>query len=215
MAQNMTITAHSAEMYHALAQTLSARGWEVWHNFISMQQVHALAAEAQRRRDEGAFHAAGIGRGAAFCVRPDIRGDSVHWLDPHESHPALSAYLTQLDTLRVALNRQLFLGLRDFEGHLAIYPPATFYARHCDQFEGTRQRQLTCVLYLNAEWADSDGGQLRLYIPHPDGSEHFHDIRPQGGTLVCFLSECFEHEVLPAQRERISLTGWFVNTPIL
>ena len=29
------------------------------------------------------------------------------------------------------------------------------------------------------------------------------------GTLVCFLSERFEHEVLPATRSRWSLTGWF------
>jgi len=26
---------------------------------------------------------------------------------------------------------------------------------------------------------------------------------------VCFLSERFEHEVLPAKRERVALTGWF------
>ena len=29
------------------------------------------------------------------------------------------------------------------------------------------------------------------------------------GTLVAFLSSQFEHEVLPATRERCSLTGWF------
>jgi SM-20-related protein len=26
---------------------------------------------------------------------------------------------------------------------------------------------------------------------------------------VCFLSERFEHEVLPATRERLSIAGWF------
>jgi SM-20-related protein len=35
------------------------------------------------------------------------------------------------------------------------------------------------------------------------------DVLPQGGRLLTFLSERFEHEVLPAHRERISLTGWF------
>jgi len=34
-------------------------------------------------------------------------------------------------------------------------------------------------------------------------------ISPEGGTLVAFLSGRFEHEVLPATRERYSLTGWF------
>ncbi|MFP5505881.1 MAG: 2OG-Fe(II) oxygenase, partial [Gammaproteobacteria bacterium] len=35
------------------------------------------------------------------------------------------------------------------------------------------------------------------------------DVLPQGGTFVCFLSDRFHHEVLPATRERMSVTGWF------
>jgi SM-20-related protein len=35
------------------------------------------------------------------------------------------------------------------------------------------------------------------------------DIVPHGGTLVVFLSERFEHEVLPTARARVSLAGWF------
>jgi SM-20-related protein len=34
-------------------------------------------------------------------------------------------------------------------------------------------------------------------------------VSPCAPTLVAFLSERFEHEVLPARRERLSLTGWF------
>ena len=32
---------------------------------------------------------------------------------------------------------------------------------------------------------------------------------PQAGTLALFLSADMPHEVLPATRERLSLTGWF------
>ncbi|MCO6705038.1 2OG-Fe(II) oxygenase, partial [Streptomyces sp. CHB9.2] len=35
------------------------------------------------------------------------------------------------------------------------------------------------------------------------------DVLPLGGSLVCFLSGQLPHEVLPATRERLSLTGWF------
>ena len=35
---------------------------------------------------------------------------------------------------------------------------------------------------------------------------------PEGGTLVCFLSDRFHHEVLPARRERLSITGWFTRS---
>ncbi|MFT6394425.1 MAG: SM-20-related protein [Methylophilaceae bacterium] len=35
------------------------------------------------------------------------------------------------------------------------------------------------------------------------------DILPKSGRIVLFLSAKFWHEVLPATRERLSLTGWF------
>ena len=40
-----------------------------------------------------------------------------------------------------------------------------------------------------------------------DGVEY--DVVPSGGSLVVFLSGEVPHEVLPATRERLSLTGWF------
>ncbi|MCB0627245.1 MAG: 2OG-Fe(II) oxygenase, partial [Saprospiraceae bacterium] len=42
------------------------------------------------------------------------------------------------------------------------------------------------------------------------------EILPVGGRLVLFRSELLEHEVLPARRERYSLTGWLRNDdPVL
>ena len=36
------------------------------------------------------------------------------------------------------------------------------------------------------------------------------DIQPgRAGSLVVFMSAGTEHEVLPASRDRLSLTGWF------
>jgi SM-20-related protein len=61
------------------------------------------------------------------------------------------------------------------------------------------------VLYLNELWPAEQGGQLRLYLDE----ERTMEIMPRGGTLVAFLSDRFEHEVLPATRERLSLAGWF------
>ncbi len=37
---------------------------------------------------------------------------------------------------------------------------------------------------------------------------HAIDVMPQAGTFVAFLAADFDHEVLPARRERASLTGW-------
>ncbi|MDH5172415.1 MAG: 2OG-Fe(II) oxygenase, partial [Gammaproteobacteria bacterium] len=34
-------------------------------------------------------------------------------------------------------------------------------------------------------------------------------VTPALGTVAVFLSEDFEHEVLPARRDRFSIAGWY------
>jgi SM-20-related protein len=78
------------------------------------------------------------------------------------------------------------------------------------------QRKISCIVYLNQDWKNEDGGQLRLYLNETDASnnEKSIDILPISGRSVIFLSDTFYHEVLPARRERISLTGWFFTRQI-
>lgn len=187
---------------------LAGQGWGVTPDFLDAQLVDELRVELAARRAAGGFRHAGVGRGAQREVRPEIRTDRVCWLDPLDCTPAQTRYLAALEQLRQALNAGLYLGLFDFEAHLAVYPPGTYYRKHLDQFAGIGTRRVTCVLYLNPDWQDSDGGQLRLYTAADDPS-HYEDIAPQGGTLVTFLSARFLHEVLPAYRDRFSITGWF------
>ena len=133
-----------------------------------------------------------------------IRGDRIQWLEPGQAEPC-DRYLGLMDELRVALNRALFLGLEDFECHFALYPPGAFYQKHLDRFRDDDRRCVSAVLYLNDDWLPEHAGELRLYFA--DGSHD--DVPPLGGSLVLFLSGEFPHEVLPAHRERLSLTGWF------
>ena len=69
-------------------------------------------------------------------------------------------------------------------------------------------RTVTAILYLNRNWQPEDGGQLRIYTD-PNDPEHYEELLPLGGRLVTFLSARFLHEVMPARRERFSITGWF------
>jgi SM-20-related protein len=157
----------------------------------------------------GALRPARIGRGASERFAPEVRGDFIAWL----SEPELDAeqkLLRQLDDLRIALNRDLMTGLEDFQGHFALYPSGAAYARHVDRLAGTDVRAISIVLYLNENWVDGDGGVLRIYT----GSGASEDVLPLGARLVAFLSERFEHEVLPAQRERLSFTGWYRRRPL-
>lgn len=191
-----------------IADLLAAQGYAVVPDFLSPAGVASLADEALALRAGGRMQRAGIGKAGEVSVNDELRGDLTHWLAREHATPAQSAYLDALEGLRLEVNRSLCLGLFDFEGHFAIYPPGAFYRRHLDRFRGDGRRTLTAVLYLNPAWQEAHGGKLRLYLD-ADGDGPALDIAPQGGTLVTFLSARFWHEVLPASRDRISITGWF------
>jgi SM-20-related protein len=127
------------------------------------------------------------------------------WLDDRTLAPPERALFDALENMRAGLNRTMFLGLFSFEGHYALYPPGTLYRRHRDRFRDDDARVLSCVLYLNEAWSAADGGALRIYFP----GGGLRDVLPAAGTLVAFLAERYEHEVLPAKRERWSIAGWF------
>lgn len=67
------------------------------------------------------------------------------------------------------------------------------------------------MVYLNPGWLPDDGGELVLYSDEAEqGSLR---VMPAFGTLVVFLSEYSPHDVLPTQRDRYSIAGWFrLNT---
>ncbi|HSS70769.1 MAG TPA: 2OG-Fe(II) oxygenase [Casimicrobiaceae bacterium] len=94
-----------------------------------------------------------------------------------------------------------------FEGHYSLYPPGTSYRRHRDSFRDDDARVLSCVLYLNDAWTAADGGTLRLYL----AAGETRDVLPVAGTLLCFFAPRYEREVLPASRERLAVSGWFLR----
>jgi SM-20-related protein len=142
-------------------------------------------------------------------IREDIRRDQVLWLQPGDFSVEQEIYLTRLETLRLALNQRFFLGLFEFEGHFAIYPEGAFYKAHLDRHAGTTDRIVTVILYLNPDWQAGDGGELKLWTAVGEKSGKFELIEPRMGTLVCFMAGDFWHEVLPAKKARMSITGWF------
>jgi SM-20-related protein len=183
----------------AVVAGLAGDGIAVVPRFLLAAAVAALRDEAMRRDAASSLAAAGVGRGSARVVREEVRGDRIGWLDERDPAPPERALFDVLETLRVAVNRELALGLWRYEGHYAIYPPGARYERHLDRFRDDDARVLSLVLYLNDAWRAADGGALRLHL----------DDLPEGGTLVAFLAARFPHEVLPARRPRLAVTGWF------
>lgn len=192
-----------------IVRQLDARGYAVRDEFLPAPAVAHLGDACRVDADTGRMRPAAVGRGPGRLQRAEVRGDAIRWLDDAENLPAWQDYRANLDVLRMSVNRTFFLGLHEFEAHLAVYPPGARYLRHLDQFGDHLARRLTAILYLNDGWTVADGGLLRLYLE--DGTPH--DILPVGGRLVVFFSERFEHEVFPSCRARYALTGWFRTRP--
>ena len=193
-----------------IASRIAEQGWAVHRDFLEEGEILAWSREARASFRDGDFRPAGVGRGKGRRLRPEVREDLVRWLDPPGATSSERRYFELMELLRQRLNRELTLGLFGFEAHLALYPEGARYRCHLDRFQDEENRILSVSLYLNPDWRLEDDGALRLYLDEPE-SEPFEDVLPTGGTLVCFLSERFHHEVLPSRRERLSATGWFTR----
>ncbi len=197
-----------------IAAGLLRVGWAVIDGAVSSAIVDSLRADLMKLDDE-AFARAGVGRGDDWQRTDEIRRDRVHWLDPESE--ASQWYFEWIESLRFGLNRNLLLGLFDYECHLAWYSPGAFYVAHVDAFRGDDNRKVSTVLYLNDDWQPTDGGELVLYEPVAADAEFevsahrtvTRIVKPIGGTLVCFLSEEIPHEVLDAVNDRFSIAGWY------
>ena len=119
--------------------------------------------------------------------------------------------LSQFDELRAALTQSTGRALLDGGGlHLMRYPVGSKFMRHVDEdpeMYEPRRNSISFLLYLTpTDWADDDGGALRIYERGADSEPRV--VWPVGGSLVLYDSTV-EHEVLPTRRERHLISGRF------
>ncbi len=195
---------HSTGKLNSIIEDLIEKRWSVIDNFFPSTLTTPLLDELQHIQADNRLHAAQIGKNQQKQHQAEFRGDAIHWLTG--ASQAQQTFLETLETLRRSLNRELFLGLNELEAHFALYPPGARYQKHLDSFKSNNLRRITIISYLNPAWSTQDGGELILY-----NSENtvLRSVPPLAGTLVCFASEEFPHEVAPARRPRASIAGWF------
>jgi SM-20-related protein len=191
----------------AAASALAADGWCVVSHLMTPAQTRALADECAAMQRAKLLLPARTG--SARSLSP-LRGDSTLWFTQGSMSKAQQDFSDSIDALRVALNRELMLAMIECESHYAVYRPGAAYARHLDRLRDKDARVISAVFYLNHDWLECEGGALRLYLA--DGLSR--EIYPHAGTLLLFLSAQFEHEVLPATRERMSIACWMRQRPI-
>ncbi len=205
----MVAVAATDQLPDRLAGEIAEHGISVIDGFIPLDLVRDLALESDRLLEAGLMRPAQIGKGRGRRLDREIRGDLIAWFDPAAPTDCGGALLVEVERIRLALNRRLFLGLFDFEACHARYPEGAGYRRHRDRFSREGRRILTLVTYLNEDWVPGDGGELRVQ----QGGGRSLTIEPRGGRAVAFFSDRFAHEVLPARRPRRSVAGWFRGRP--
>lgn len=194
------------EVFEKIADAIAEHGYAVIDHFLSEEEVTAILATADFQNSLQQFQKAGIGKKLGLQINEAIRGDQIQWIDRTTAPDAIRVYLNRLQELIQYINRTLYLSLKDYEVHMTVYPVGTFYKRHLDQFKRDDHRKLSAICYLNTNWLPEHGGQLRMFLP--EGEK---DYLPTAGRLICFRSDMIEHEVLPATRERMSITGWILD----
>ena len=192
----------------ALAQLMDDirfQGYSIQDNLLSADLVSRLQNEVENL-DSSQMKVAGVGRKQDYLKEQNARRDYICWIE--EFHQAGADFLAAMDMIKQTLNRQLMMGLFDYESHYARYQEGGFYEKHIDAFKGKSNRILSSVLYLNEDWTAKDAGEFVLFDEYDNDTE-LGRFLPVKGRIAFFLSEDFPHQVLAANRQRHSIAGWF------
>jgi SM-20-related protein len=181
--------------------------------FLEASELADARADFEMLWNQGQFGPAQVHR-PGLGEAPRARSDETCWWEDSGLSPIQESLMQKICALGLEINRQLYLGLSSFSGHYASYLKGGRYERHLDRRESQalgEERAVSFVLYLNTlpEWVGEDGGQLQIFPQLGIHSGKSVVIQPQGGTLVCFLSDEIEHEVLESDRVRSSFAGWY------
>lgn len=187
-----------------IIHNLCTQGYHLIEHFLDPVHCQKLKEIAREMYIQGAFRSAKIGLNLETHNNKAIRTDEIFWINEEETHPALHAYLDKMNDLMQIINQSLFLSLQEFETHFAAYQPGTFYQKHVDQFAKQKTRKISCVYYLNNEWQNEYGGELKLYDQH---NQLIQVVYPKENHFICFNSE-LPHEVCYTHQPRYSITGW-------
>lgn len=191
-------------LFETIANALLENQISISDDVLPLKVAKQLQKEAIFDFDEGNFEKAKIGKGIEKQRISEIRGDAVRWLHSEKASEAQAIYWTFITELREFLSEFFRVHLERSELHFAVYPEGAFYARHFDQFQGFGNRIFSAILYLNENYKDGNGGELRAY--HADGT--FIDYPPLFNRFIIFRSDAVEHEVLETFAQRTSITGW-------
>jgi len=171
--------------------------------FIREKLSTGLQQNILQLQKENMLSNAGIGNDPVQDAQQKMRSDKIYWMDKKHDNIYEQEFLKLIDELIERLNSTCYTGINAYEFHYAVYEEGSFYKKHRDQFKNDSNRKYSLITYLNENWLEEDGGQLMLYQ-----DESAQKILPRSQTAVFFKSDEMEHEVMKANRTRMSISGW-------
>lgn len=173
-------------------------------NWLTDHETLVLNNELNILYEDDCFRKSAIGNKLNETLERTIRNDFIYWLDENKGIVA-KTFFTKINDFIEYINKTCFAGIVAKEFHYAVYPQGSFYKKHLDTFQNDDRRTISIVCYLNKDWQDSYGGNLRLYLKDKNL-----DIYPTNGKIVLFDSKIIKHEVMPVltTNKRFSITGW-------
>lgn len=171
--------------------------------FLTQELSAGLQQNILQLQKDELMNAAGIGNQEIKDASQQMRSDKIYWMDKKHNNLFENEFLKQAEDFIERLNSTCYAGINAYEFHYAVYEAGSFYRRHKDQFKNNDNRRFSLITYLNEDWQDADGGQLQVYR-----DDVMQQIQPHAKTTVLFKSDETEHEVIKANRSRMSITGW-------
>jgi len=171
--------------------------------FLSDALSKGLQKNILQLENDGLLQSAGIGNESIKDNQQKIRGDKIYWMDKEHDNVFEQEFLHQIEGFIDHLNNTCYTGINDYEFHYALYEQGSSYKKHKDQFKNDNNRKYSLIYYLNENWEEENGGKLKLY--QENGVQ---EVSPNAQTAVFFKSDEMVHEVMVANRSRMSITGW-------
>ncbi len=172
-------------------------------HFLSPGLASSLKRNLTAFYDDKMMLPAGTGNDTLVVHDTLFRSDKIWWLDRANNNLHENAFFDLMDSFVGYLNSTCYSGITGYEFHYALYEQGSFYKKHIDQFSNNNGRKYSMVMYLNEGWQDGHGGELCLYH-----EGRMQTISPENGKTVFFKSSEMPHEVLLANKPRMSITGW-------
>ena len=191
-----------------ISRHLSTYGYYTTTSLLPQESIFTLRKQAISLRKQGRYVPSFSEKLEGSKIkRFDKKG--VYACEPdggdYYTAPDLISYIaTLLQTLPSGLNEQLMtkefdLSNAAFNAKLAVTMNGARYPCHIDNPVGNCEdvRKLTAILYLNPDWIEGDGGEIRLFLKDENVTVKKMDLSPIGGRLLLFWSDEIPHEVLP------------------